>query len=751
MKLPSSPTIGAQSLGRDDVSAPARLSVAKSNTSNVVHGAINEGINFAGALYKAEQKQEAESAGRKLKRDLDRVHMRAGTQAHYDLDNPDDVDFLGGATYKNKEARSSVEQSEVIGGVWASNRDKIINRSLKGLSDQQRDLALSDIDLDRMNLLNEKQAITSKSKALKEQGLSEAQELVEDGNLADAILLVSDAPYFDDTQQDKIISKLRLDHENNVIEKTQFSGDTSKMGRLVELMGSDEYQGGLTRSQRESAIKDLNGAIVELTADKVAAEEKEKSLFASDLEIKVSRGQTGARSIDDAFRSDKITGAKRTQLYKMMDARTAKKIADATAQARISSVQLGEKTFNPLDPKDRKQANKVLDGVTDPVVLEKFATDFGFIPDNLVRSIESDAILGSGEKALASYMRMQESKPHLLKSLDGQAVEILSAAAAYTRGGTANEKEAIQLAREISVIPKEIKESRKAAYNIGKDALKHDNPSKLKDMMDEDEGNFDQGGIWSSDVSITPEMQAEYDLSTRAMYIKHGDYAVATRMAYENITRNWGITQVGYSISGGKVEQNPKRASRNSPERMLNASPEHINKALDVFAKDNEINKPILIPNANTKRGVAQWGVFAWDEEVEAPVLVMSDKGEPLVWNAMEYMDRARQEMNKEAVQEELMDEGLINEDGSVSQYAQERDMVVMHSQLKIDEQISQAKTKEQKQAVAEDVLTNNDASPEQIRAAKKLIGTGKDMFRKLRPQQNAVIAEKQAVTELWK
>jgi hypothetical protein len=371
-----------------------------------------------------------------------------------------------------------------------------------------------------------------------------------------------------------------------------------------------------------------------------------------------------------------------------------------------------------------------LDGVKDIPFLERFSQDLGYVPKFLKDKIEGGALAGNGAESLNIYTRMLDGKPLVVSQINQAARSILNTAAGYVRNAAMSPEEALTQARELLLVPEEQRSSRQREYSSLRAA--GENVDSLEDLMSEDKASLfaSEGMLWGrsmvSEVDPSRQQIEEFEYLTEQEFIKTGDIQVSRRNAYQLQRPTWGPSGVGGAIVAGELETG-LRSSKYPPERMLNQTTEQVNDTLTTFAMANGLlaDDLILKDTPNTARGVAEWRVYQWDKETKVPVPIMDeDTGRELIFDATVYQEFKTDLLEIQGIQDAAQAEGLIEENGKQTAWAVRKLKGEIDAQSRIDSIIEgmASKPKATQYMIAERIVGNKNASPDQIKEATQIM-----------------------------
>lgn len=735
MRLPQGKRLGVQSLGRNDINAPMRQWSAEQKATQAMTGAIQGALRIGAQIYETDQADKARDASLAIKKELDIAHMKANTHENYDLNNMEDRAFLEGTQYKETNfdgsLRENVPQDEVMAQAWTANRDRIMkDRTAKMSKSQQRRITESlTPHIDSLDLNTQRNSIRATSEGFQRRAIEAADDQVAAGDINSAVQVIADAPYFNDQEKEDHIDRLRINHETGQMDQVIFGDDPQAIVDLIIETEPENYEGMLSPRKLEAYRNDMVRAHGKLTAEQTAAEEQEKATAASDLEIAVSRGELAGAAINRAYEEGTITAAKRTQLTKMADAFAGRAVKTANAKQSLSEFMQGKGTYNPTNTKHKAMTEDALEGVEDIEGLEQISHELGYVPKFLKDKVEGGALRGNGAEALQIYSRMVDGKPQLLSQINADAKSILNTAAGYVRTSGMSPQDALTHARELLQVPPEQRESRSRDYARIRASTEEDgNLAALEDLMDEDKTSLFKaegmlfGDSWISEVEPSRQQLEEFEYLTQKEFIKFGDINIARGNAYQQSRSVWGTSGVGGQIKDNKLETG-RRSTKYSPERMMNQTTEQVNETLETFAMVNGLDKDNLIlkDTPNTARGAPEWRVYAWNEETKSPdPLIDNNTGQPLVFNAANYEEFKKDLLEIQGMQEAYEVMGLVDEWGDETEWAVRKHEGEVSAQRRIDEIMDEmeSKPKQTQYRIAERIVGNKNASPDQIQRA---------------------------------
>ena len=718
MRLPQAPRISVQTLGREDISAPAQKWGAEATTSATLAKGVSDSARFINGLIRAKEAQDTTLREQGLRKDLALSYDSIVSKETYDLNNPDDAELIKGSQYDKFDAkgnkRTVIGREEVIAQVWDKKRKSIVEQGFSNLNGHQVASLEKSINpvIDNLDVNVQQNSIKYKSAALKKELLTSAQELLDSGDVDGGIKLIADAPYFTDVRKEELIGKARLQGEKDGIQSVKLSNDPVEIVNLRNELLDENYSGVLSDQERNAAIKTLDGAYKVSMAETVAREKGRNAKNTALIEVGVDRGTLSYDAINNGLKEGFYDWGKWSSLTQKADNVTKQLQKDASYKSALADLVTGKKEFNPANTNQTKMADDAAKFLTIEEQ-EQWSYQNGYVMQPLQDVIEGNAIGGDGLKALEIYQRFDDVNPVLLAKLDARATDVLSIASELTRGGESAEK-AIETARELILQAPEIKDARNAEYKVkSKEASKD-----LEDFMDADTQLFDLNIGYAADVDVPADMKTEFKRLTNHYFMYSGDFESSQRIAYNNLKKTWGISGVGGKMVDGNLSQD-NYGAKFSPERMLNTSTEQANNALNAFAFDKGIPAEdiIITPTHNTARGKAEYTITLWDEETQTPQLVIDEEtNAPLLWDASEYMVISAERAKEKAVAEH--EEYKTSDEYKQKRYNTSNEQFLINKRLKEMEAMDGIELFNE----ANKILENKNASPEQLREANKII-----------------------------
>jgi hypothetical protein len=311
--------------------------------------------------------------------------------------------------------------------------------------------------------------------------------------------------------------------------------DEVRLSRLITSAGDE-----LERKQKQ-AIAEQNKAY-----------KQQVEAATSDLEIGVSRGESGYLEIEKAFANGEgwLPAAKRTQLIKMADKTTQRFIDDQNRVARVATAFESGTRLDPQSPKDNKAVDAWFNTVS-PIFNElptnerlsritSFVSVTGVVPSQIKNFIRVNSRSGEAENAvLAANMldRLRDSNPQILDSFS-QNEHSFAALVADTIDAGTEPKQAVELARkriyDTTPAEREVIGDRLA---LGSTDFKKNNIEVLNGLIDE---HFDP--VFRTQPNIPVPLQAEYNGLVELYAYETQDLSVARKLAGTDIRRVWGVT-----------------------------------------------------------------------------------------------------------------------------------------------------------------------------------------------------------------
>jgi len=223
MKLPQTPRIGTQSLGREDIGAPARQWQAETQTQQTLAAGISGAADMISSMHKASLDEDANQRTLDLKKSLDMARMNIDNKQTYDLNNADDAALLRNANYTKIDAsgnqRRYIDSHEVMSQVWTSQRDDIMTKGLKNLDGHQVKRIHSQLDeyIGNNDVSVAENSFKAKNNAMRSRATQSAAEAVDAGDTQLALKILAETVPFSDVERTELRQKLLKRSETNAV------------------------------------------------------------------------------------------------------------------------------------------------------------------------------------------------------------------------------------------------------------------------------------------------------------------------------------------------------------------------------------------------------------------------------------------------------------------------------------------------------------------------------------------------------
>ncbi len=276
-----------------------------------------------------------------------------------------------------------------------------------------------------------------------------------------------------------------------------------------------------------------------------AAAKMAKSQAASDLEIGVSRETVGYQEIDQAFESQVITGAKRTQLYAQLDKKNGERALQAAGTEQVANALETGPAIDPGNKHAVKAYNAMVDSVFPDLTLvddagltnlAQVVEKVGLIPDSV--KTYSTRHLRSGDPVMAVQgadiiARMPDRLVNDFSAEDRAVAELVNDSVAAGMDPVL----AVETSRQRVYETNDAERKRRASEYNAKHRKK--NTRVLKSVMDD---RFGQPFIPEPEPPVA--MQAEYDILVEQYHTVSDDIDSARKMAGQDLLGVWGETSV---------------------------------------------------------------------------------------------------------------------------------------------------------------------------------------------------------------
>lgn len=274
------------------------------------------------------------------------------------------------------------------------------------------------------------------------------------------------------------------------------------------------------------------------------------------VESSIAMGTAGRathQQVDGLYQAGALTPAEYASYGAQIDRGAVERAGNEAAAAEIrNSLASGI----PLDPSNTEQRKALsaafkadstgqeVGSASWQALATAYAARTRMVPDqatswvrSAIRSPNPD-IAGPAAQFLGS---IQAAAPDAASSFDTQTKAFAGVVSDMVNAGAAP-KDAVETARQnVFEIKQPIIDQRKKEYSgSGKLSLSASNPSALKSFISKD---FDQGWFHSDPVP-TQGLSADFDTQTENYYLKTGDINVARKLAWQDVSRVYGPSEV---------------------------------------------------------------------------------------------------------------------------------------------------------------------------------------------------------------
>ncbi len=312
---------------------------------------------------------------------------------------------------------------------------------------------------------------------------------------------------------------------------------------------------------------------------------------ASNLAIRVDRGQASEREIDEAFELGLISGSTRASMYRSLDKQGEALRAAADRAELIRRAADGEAV---LDPRNKEHvqavddAHAALGGGLDATL--NLARRTGILPSATRAALRIGARTGPGEEAVELYSALQDQAPQALADMPEKDVAVLDTAADLARGGLPL-PQAIERAREAA--NREPAEQQIIEQRLRVELKDAPNDEALQDALNSD-NEFDTEWL-SGAPKPPPAMAADFERLVQTHYSVGGDLEQAQSAAFKALKRSWSRSDIN-----GKGQ-----IMRYAPERDLGLPADRLREALDeeLAAMGEDPKRVVIVSDNETARG----------------------------------------------------------------------------------------------------------------------------------------------------
>lgn len=258
MRLPGYQNRAVQSLGRWDESAPGREWAAKTGALQAAVGAFSDIKDFVVELDRKRRQEETNVTIRELEKDTKDLQQKLNQQEAFNLNNPDDVNFLDSAMdgFDLRDGkggmRSTIRSDEVRYKVWEAQSKKLYDNALEGLDDEQQKYFKSKVDPFIWDADREQRGlqVQATQKRIENIVTADSEEMLRQGNLEGALQRIRESGIYNDVELPAKELEFRYRHEEATVQKEILSGDPVRIQRVFDAMSADDYPGVLDPKTR---------------------------------------------------------------------------------------------------------------------------------------------------------------------------------------------------------------------------------------------------------------------------------------------------------------------------------------------------------------------------------------------------------------------------------------------------------------------------------------------------------------------
>ncbi len=258
MRLPGYQNRPVETLARYDVSGPAREWAAETRAMQAAVGTVSAIGDLVRKVDEVKQKEAARERAFEVRRRYMTARDRLLTTEAYDLNDPEQVDFLGssldGFDLRDGQGgmRSTVRKDEIISRAWESKRDQILKDGMEGMTPFQQKLIDNELRYEIFGIDNgiRKEQLLSTNDYMRTSAINVADGLAKEGNLVGAIEAIQDTEQFTEEEKRDIVQGLRKRTEIERYAEALMSEDEAKLQSQMRTLSDPEYAGTLSSSER---------------------------------------------------------------------------------------------------------------------------------------------------------------------------------------------------------------------------------------------------------------------------------------------------------------------------------------------------------------------------------------------------------------------------------------------------------------------------------------------------------------------
>ncbi len=258
MRLPGYQNRPVETLARYDVTGPGREWAAKTGALQAAVGAFSEIKDYVVELDRKRRQEETNVKLREYDRDVKDLQQRLRQQDTFDLNNPDDVDFLDSAMdgFDLRDGkggmRTSIRSDEVRYKVWQAQSKKLYDNALEGLDDDQSKYFKSKADPFTWDADREQRGlqVQATEKRITDIVTFDSEEMLRQGNLDGALQRIRESGIYNDVQLAAKELEFRYKHEAATVQQEILSGDPARIQVVFDAMSADDYPGVLDPKTR---------------------------------------------------------------------------------------------------------------------------------------------------------------------------------------------------------------------------------------------------------------------------------------------------------------------------------------------------------------------------------------------------------------------------------------------------------------------------------------------------------------------
>lgn len=311
----------------------------------------------------------------------------------------------------------------------------------------------------------------------------------------------------------------------------------------------------LTPRAKQTALAQIKTFYEVQTAQANEARRKaheQRSAFTSTFEIQLKRGQKTYADIENAWQNGYLSDAKRTDLTLWLDEQGKKQDKITQAIGSVEAALNGGRLMDPKTPADREAVDMHYDitsqawrNLPPAEILPRaiqYAGEVGMAPTPLKQMIRGglrSGNAGAAVQASDTVRQLRNINPQILNDFNDEDLRLATMIGTLTDYGVPPDQAYLQ-STEAMKVPEAERKNRERAYDLQRGI-----DNKAREASDKKWMEGKLNSVWTSDPTLDPVMQAEWETVTRQEYLRTGNLDASRQYALDTINRAWGRTEVG--------------------------------------------------------------------------------------------------------------------------------------------------------------------------------------------------------------